>query len=49
MPAARRSPLCLRIVVGVVTLIIAIAHWIILARHAGGGGGMGGGGGGGGY
>ena len=32
------------IVVGVVTLIIAIAYWIFIAMHTGGGGGTGGGG-----
>jgi hypothetical protein len=32
------------IVVGVVTLIIAIAYWIFIAMHTGGGGGAGGGG-----
>jgi uncharacterized protein DUF4190 len=38
------------IIVGVVTLIIAIAYWIFIAMHTGGGGGAGGsGGGGGGY
>ncbi len=37
------------IVVGVVTLIIAIAYWIFIAMHTGGGGGGGTGGGGGGY
>jgi hypothetical protein len=37
------------IVVGVVTLIIAIAYWIFIAMHTGGGGGGTGGGGGGGY
>jgi uncharacterized protein DUF4190 len=38
------------IVVGVVTLIIAIAYWVVLAMHTGGGmSGGGGGGGGGGY
>jgi uncharacterized protein DUF4190 len=34
------------IVVGVVTLIIAIAYWIFIAMHTGGGGGTGGGDGG---
>jgi hypothetical protein len=33
------------IVVGVVTLIIAIAYWIFIAMHTGGGGGGAGGGG----
>jgi len=38
------------IVIGVVTLIIAIAYWIFIAMHTGGGGAAGGtGGGGGGY
>jgi uncharacterized protein DUF4190 len=37
------------IVVGVVTLLIAIAYWIFIAMHTGGGGGGGTGGGGGGY
>ena len=37
------------IVIGVVTLIIAIAYWIFIAMHAGGGGAAGGTGGGGGY
>jgi len=34
------------IVIGVVTLIFAIAYWIFIAMHTGGGGGVGGGGGG---
>lgn len=35
------------IVIGVITLLIAIAYWILIARHMGGGGhGMHGGGGG---
>ena len=33
------------IVVGVITLLIAIAYWIIIAMHTGGSGGGGGGGG----
>ncbi len=37
------------IVVGVVTLLIAIAYWIFIAMHTGGGGASGGTGGGGGY
>lgn len=39
------------IVVGVVTLLVAIAYWVFIAMHTGGGGGGGGtgGGGGGGY
>jgi uncharacterized BrkB/YihY/UPF0761 family membrane protein len=38
------------IVVGVLTLVFAIAYWVIIARHFGGTGhGGGGGGGGGGY
>ena len=42
------------IVVGVITLLVAIAYWIVIAQHfggssGGGGGGTGGGGGGGGY
>jgi uncharacterized membrane protein YgcG len=40
------------IVVGVVTALVAIAYWVVIARHfggsSGGGGGTGGGGGGGG-
>lgn len=36
------------IVIGVITLLFAIAYWAILAKHMGGGG-YGGGGGGGGY
>jgi hypothetical protein len=42
------------IIVGVVTLLVAIAYWIVIAQHfggssgGGGGGGTGGGGGGGG-
>ena len=37
------------IIVGVVTLILWIGYWVILAMHTGGYGGGGGGGGGGGY
>ncbi len=37
------------IVIGVITLLIAIAYWIIIARHLGGGGGGHGMHGGGGY
>lgn len=38
------------IIIGVLTLIFAVAYWIVLARHMGGmSGGSGGGGGGGGY
>jgi hypothetical protein len=36
------------IVVGVLTLLVAIAYWIVIAQHTGGSGGSGGGGGGGG-
>jgi hypothetical protein len=36
------------IVIGVITLIIAIGYWVFIAMHTGGGG-SGGGGGGGGY
>lgn len=36
------------IVIGVITLIFAIAYWVFVAVHLGGGGGYGGGGGGGG-
>lgn len=37
------------IIIGVITLLIAIAYWVFVAVHTGGGGGYGGGGGGGGY
>jgi len=41
------------VVVGVITLIVAVAYWIVIAQHFGGGGssggGTGGGGGGGAY
>jgi hypothetical protein len=37
------------IVVGVITLLVAIAYWIIIAQHVGASGGGGGGGGGGAY
>ena len=37
------------IVIGVITLAIAVAYWAIIAMHTGGHGGGGGGGGGGGY
>ena len=33
------------IIIGVVTLILAIGYWVFLAMHTGGGGGGGGGGG----
>ena len=34
------------IIIGVITLILAIGYWIFIAMHTGGGGGAGGGGGG---
>ena len=34
------------IVVGVITLLFAVAYWVVLAMHTGGSGGSGGGGGG---
>lgn len=37
------------IVIGVISLLIAIAYWVIIAMHTGSSGGYGGGGGGGGY
>lgn len=37
------------IIIGVVTLVAAIAYWVVIAMHTGGTGGGGGGGGGGGY
>lgn len=37
------------IVIGVITLVFAIAYWAIIAKHIGGGSGGGHGGGGGGY
>jgi Domain of unknown function (DUF4190) len=37
------------IIVGVITLIVAIWYWIVIAKYAGGHGGSGGSGGGGGY
>jgi uncharacterized membrane protein YgcG len=37
------------IIVGIITLLAAIAYWIILTKYAGGHGGAGHGGGGGGY
>lgn len=37
------------IIVGVVTLLFAIAYWIVIAQHFGGSSGSGGGGGAGGY
>ena len=37
------------VVVGIITLLLAIAYWIFLGMHAGGGSGGSGGGGGGGY
>src|SRR4051794_826758 len=37
------------IVVGVLTLIVAIAYWVVIAQHFGGSSGSGGGSGGGGY
>jgi len=37
------------IVVGVLTFIVAIAYWVIIAQHFGGSSGSGGGSGGGGY
>lgn len=37
------------IIIGVVTLIVAIGYWVFLAMHTGGYGGGGGGSGGGGY
>ena len=37
------------IVVGALTLIVAIAYWVIIAQHFGGSSGSGGGSGGGGY
>jgi VIT1/CCC1 family predicted Fe2+/Mn2+ transporter len=37
------------IIIGVVTLVAAIAYWVIIAMHTGGAGGGGGSGGGGGY
>ena len=37
------------IIVGVITLLIAIVYWAVIAIHLGGGTGAGGGGGGGGY
>src|SRR3954447_3852193 len=37
------------IVVGVLTFIVAVAYWVVIAQHFGGGSGSGGGSGGGGY
>ena len=37
------------IIVGVVTLVLAIGYWAVIAMHTGGAGGAGGGAGGGGY